>query len=77
MLLCTPMMSITNAVPSILQTLSPLKSMNLNFRITHSSKTKKQASKSNNYKGTNFFCIFDKKDASKNKVKQNNNKVKG
>jgi hypothetical protein len=26
-------------------------------------------------KGTNF-CIFDKKDASKNKIKQNNNKVK-
>jgi hypothetical protein len=24
----------------------------------------------NNYKGTNFFCIFDKKDASKNKVKK-------
>jgi hypothetical protein len=23
-----------------------------------------------------FFCIFDKKDASKNKIKQNNNKVK-
>jgi hypothetical protein len=63
MLLRTPMMGITNTVPSIFQTLSPLllKSMNLHFRITHSSKTKKQASKNNNYKGTNFFCIFDKK----------------
>jgi hypothetical protein len=27
-------------------------------------------------KGTNFFCIFDKNDASKNKIKQNKNKVK-
>jgi hypothetical protein len=26
--------------------------------------------------GTNFFCIFDKNDASKNKIKQNKNKVK-
>jgi hypothetical protein len=48
--------------------------MNLNFRITHSSKAKKQASKSN-YKKL-IFCIFDKNDASKNKIKQNKNKVK-
>jgi hypothetical protein len=56
-------MSIANMVPSIFQTLSPLllKSTNFNFRITHSSKTKKQISKSNNYKGTKFFCILDKK----------------
>jgi hypothetical protein len=28
---------------------------------THSSKTKSRQVKNNNYKGTNFFCIFDKK----------------
>jgi hypothetical protein len=71
------MMSITNSVPSIFQTLSLLllKSTNLNFRITHSSKTKKQTSKNNNYKRTNIF-VFSIKYASKNKIKQNNNKVK-
>jgi hypothetical protein len=54
MLLCTPMMSITNSVPSIFTTLTPLllKSTNLNFRITHSSK---QTSKNNNYKGTFLY----------------------
>jgi hypothetical protein len=34
--------------------------MNFNFRITHFSKTKKQTSKNNNYKETNFLCVFDK-----------------
>jgi hypothetical protein len=62
MLLRTPMMSIANTVPSFFQTLSPLllKSTNLNFRITHSSKTKKQISESN-YKGTIFFVFFIKR----------------
>jgi hypothetical protein len=50
---------------------------NLNFRITHSSKTKKQASKNNNYRGTIFFVFLIKKMQGKNKLKQNNNKVKG
>jgi hypothetical protein len=78
MLLCTPMMSIANSVPSIFQALSLLffKSTNLNFRITHSSETKKQTSKNSNYKGTKFFCIFDKTMQAKTKIKQNNNKVK-
>jgi hypothetical protein len=63
MLLCTPMMSIANSVPSFFQTLSPLllKSTNFNFGITHSSKTKNQASKSSNYKGTNFFLFLIKR----------------
>jgi hypothetical protein len=72
------MMSITNSVPSIFQTFSPLllKSTNFNFRITHSSKTKKQTSKNNNYKGTFFYIFFIKTMEAKNKIKQNNNKVK-
>jgi hypothetical protein len=72
MIFCTSMMGITNLVPSIFQTFSSLllKSTNLNFRITHSSKTKSRQAKINNYKGTNFVCIFDKNDANENKVKK-------
>jgi hypothetical protein len=62
MLFCTSMMSITNSVPSIFQTFSPLllKSTNLNFWITHSSKTKSRQAKITTIKEL-FFCIFDKK----------------
>jgi hypothetical protein len=42
---------------------------------THSSKTKSRQAKITTIKEL-FFCIFDKKDASKNKIKQNNNKLK-
>jgi hypothetical protein len=45
------------------------------LRSTHSSKAKSRQAKITTIKEL-FFCIFDKKDASKNKVKQNNNKVK-
>jgi hypothetical protein len=62
MLLCTSMMSVTNSIPIIFQTLSPLlvKSTNLNFRITHSSKTKSRQAKIATIKEL-IFCIFDKK----------------
>jgi hypothetical protein len=71
------MMSITNSVPSIFQTFSPLllKSTNFNFRTTHSSKTKSRQVKIATIKELIFF-VFLIKDASKNKINQNNNKVK-
>jgi hypothetical protein len=43
---------------------------------TYSSKAKSRQVKTT-IKETNFFCIFDKNDASKNKVKQNLKKSKG
>jgi hypothetical protein len=65
-----------NSVPRIFQTLSPLllKSMNLNFRITHSSKTKSKQVKVTTIKELIFFCIFDKKMQAK--VKQSKTKIK-
>jgi hypothetical protein len=58
MLLCTPMMRIANMVPSIFLAFSPLllKSMNFNFRITHSNKTKSRQVKTT-IKDTNFLCF--------------------
>jgi hypothetical protein len=76
MLLRTPMMSIANTVPSIFQTLSPLllKSMNFNFWITHSNKTKNMLIKAT-IKETNFF-VFLIKQCNQNKIKQNNKQSK-
>jgi hypothetical protein len=65
MILCKPMMSITNSVPSIFQTLSPLllKSTNLNFRITHSSKTKSRQIKITTIKELFFVFLIKKMQA--------------
>jgi hypothetical protein len=51
-LFCTSMMGITYPIPSILQTFSTLllKRMNLNFRNTHSNKTKTDKKNSNHKK---------------------------
>jgi hypothetical protein len=71
------MMRIANTVPSIVQAFSPLllKSMNFNFRITHSNKTKSKQVKAT-IKDTNFFGFLIN-DASKNKVKQNLKQSRG